>query len=171
MKEQIESGESKQVAGFVHPKPGEMDQISTGKLRDFLKLQKDYRAGELARIYKEEVLMEMTEILDKVADDEFVNYAGVRHKARVWKAEYNVQANEYSLDLTKINNIKDALLKYGLTSEQINSIKEDKKYIKEIPGDVVDDGKKDESKRMGGQNEAGEDKGESEDKGSSPEKK
>ena len=52
-----------------------------------------------------------------------------------WKATYNLELHRYRDMLSKENYLKQALLNDGLTSEQVDKIISDGKYIKVFPGD------------------------------------
>ena len=121
----------------------EEQEIITGKLRDRLHRQNDYREGFLKRLVKQARLEHIHKLIDEAntaLKDEIV-WLGISYPVSILMAEYNLELHYYKTALMNEKYLYKALRNDGLSDEDIklvqagNYIKDEKKLDDETGKD------------------------------------
>ena len=102
----------------------EAKEIITGKLRDRLHRQNDYRESYLKRLVKQTRLTHINGLIDK-ANAEFkkeVVWLGISYPVSILMAEYNLELHYYKTACMNEKYLYKALLNDGLSDEDIQLV-------------------------------------------------
>lgn len=110
----------------------EEQEIITGKLRDRIHRQNDYREGFLKRLVKQARLEHINRLIDEAntAFKDEVVWLGISYPVSILMAEYNLELHYYKIALMNEKYLYKALRNDGLSDEDIKLVQAGN-YIKD----------------------------------------
>ena len=117
---------AKGKAGAVKYDEKEVQQIVDQKKQEGINRQKDYRETVLARILKQEEILEMQK---QISGDVSMQWSGMICPKPILKAQYNLDIHRYKNFISREKYLEQALINDGLTKDQVSEVLNGK-YVK-----------------------------------------